>query len=283
MELTWIQKLARTFFTTGQSSHEADGDPDHSISKGYLEGMTDPGNPDPGSRPPAPAVQCLPNELLIDIVQLYAGPVSPIRDLINLILVCQRWRVIVEGTPSFWCLITGNETRTHLRRGLQMSKQLPLNIKYDTEASLIGAETFFEEIGPHIGRWKSLVAVLPILDFPLAELETKPAPVLEKLHIVSNYKHTWRAPVTLFGGAPAAPTLKDVRIKNLPIALQPLGLVETRRLWLEAHPSAKSTEIMRVLRASSNLDGFALSDIQDQNDLTLVEDMIRLPVLKYLG
>lgn len=53
----------------------------------------------------APSYPTSARKLFIDIAQLYINPFSPRRDLIRLTLVCQRWRMIVEGAPSLWCRI----------------------------------------------------------------------------------------------------------------------------------------------------------------------------------
>ncbi|KIO18185.1 hypothetical protein M407DRAFT_32154 [Tulasnella calospora MUT 4182] len=268
--------------TTEPSSNKPYGWPDSPISKGYLTRMTCPDDLGPHSTTPPLAVQRLSEDLFIDIVQRYVDPRLPIRDLIRLILVCRQWRRTIEGTPSLWCHITGNETLPYLRKGLQMSKQSHLDVYYHEMTSWIGAQVFLEEIGPHIAHWKSLVAVFTTANFPLAELEIKSAPVLERLHLVNKYWRRWGAPITLFGGAPAPPTLKDVRITGLPITLRPLRMVEMRRFKLGAHPSATTTVITRVLRDSPNLHWIELSNIKDQNDLTLTEGTIRLPFLKHL-
>ncbi|KAG9047977.1 hypothetical protein FS837_001049 [Tulasnella sp. UAMH 9824] len=197
----------------------------------YLAWMAYPAEPDLHSTLPPPAIQRLPEALFINIVQLYINPLSHIRDLIRLTLVCQPWRMIVEGTPSLWCRITADEPFAYLREGMQMSKKAHLYLYYDAITSPFDAEFFFEAIGPHIARWKSLVAALTIVDFPLAELETKPAPMETARDIV------WWSPRTT--------DLKDVRITALPIALQDLLRVETKKLKLGDHPSSATTEIAR--------------------------------------
>ncbi|KAG9047978.1 hypothetical protein FS837_001050 [Tulasnella sp. UAMH 9824] len=272
-------EAGKALLTTGPSSESPNGFPSSSTSEGHLTAMKSPDDPDPHSPTPPPAFQRLPEDLFIDIVQLYVDRRTPIRDLIRLILVCQRWRTTVEGTPTLWSRITGNETVAHLRKGLEMSQQSHLDIEYEGIGPNMTMRIFLSEIGPHIARWKSFVAILTTGELPLGELETKPAPVLEKLHLVNRYYRRWTISVTLFGGAPAPPTLKDLWISGIPISLHPLRLGQMERFKLQAHPHATTAEIITTLQGSPDLYKVELSCVGDRNELTLVKDTIRLPLL----
>lgn len=267
--------------TTGSSSEIPNACPSSSTFEGHLAAMKSPDDPDLHFAARPPAFQRLPEDLFIEIVQLYVDQRTPILDLIRLTLVCQRWRTTVEGMPTLWSRITGNETVAHLRKGLEMSKQRRLDIDYEERGADIAQRIFFKEVGPHIARWKSFVAILSSGQFPLGELETKPAPVLERLHLVNNYWQVWERPVTLFGGAPAPPTLKEFRARAIRIALHPLRLGQMRSFKLEYHSLATTAEITTVLQGSPDLDKVELSVVGEryQKNLALVKDTIRLPLL----
>lgn len=187
---------------------------------------------------------------------------TPVRNLIVLGLVCKLWRNIVEGTPGLWCRISGKEGLPCLRKALAMAKDIPLEIQYWEKAARTKNETFFAEIGARIVQWKSVAVTARNWDPALAILETVAAPNLTRLRLKAPWDHEWeRGVVTLFGGEPASPALKDFRVDLIPVAIAPLRLSGLRSLELKKMPVISESEVLRVLIDSPALERCALSQL----------------------
>lgn len=195
---------------------------------------------------------------------------TPVRNLIVLGLVCKLWRSIVEGTPSLWNRISGKEELPCLRKALAMAKDIPLEIKYWEKAAKTNNETFFAEIGARVVQWKSVAVTARNWDPALAILKTVAAPNLTRLSLKVPWDQDWdRGVVTLFGGEPASPALKDFRAEFIPVAIAPLRLSGLRSLELKKMPVVSESEVLRVLMYSPALERCALSQLTCLTEVAL--------------
>ncbi|KAG9031927.1 hypothetical protein FS837_002856 [Tulasnella sp. UAMH 9824] len=219
----------------------------------------------------------LPHELLLEVFKLHVDLDTPVRSLVTLILVCKLWRNIVEGTPSLWCHISGREGLSSIQKALTMVKGAPLEVTYcESEAKVISA-AFFAQIGDRIAQTKSLtVNVGRLSPFP-AILETTSITILETLDLLVLWAPGGqRDAVTLFGGRPASPALKNFRVNHLPIALAPLRLSRLRSLGLSNIIIASAEEVLTILMESPTLEDCSLDQLDFSTEFTPSEHLQRL-------
>ncbi|KIO29605.1 hypothetical protein M407DRAFT_227395 [Tulasnella calospora MUT 4182] len=213
-------------------------------------------------------IHILPHELVLLIFQLYAGMHTPVRNLVALTLVCKLWQHIVEGTPSLWCWISGEEALPRVRKALAMAKDAPLEIHYPEEGAKTDQETFFTEIYGRITHWRSLVVGTGNADTVVALLKSAVAPNLETLHLCGPYG--WKGgPVTLFGGEQAPHALTDFKVHYIPVVMEPLRLSGLRSLELRELPIMSAEELLRVLSVSPALEHYCLQNLACLTDFTL--------------
>ncbi|KAG8987133.1 hypothetical protein FRB90_003569 [Tulasnella sp. 427] len=233
------------------------------------------------SRKGCPYIEELPEDLLIDIIRLYSSPLTPVLDLTTATLVCQRWRSVVKGTPFLWSKISGAESLPRIRKGLELSGDVPLDLDYDQDSSNLTAALFFKEAGPHISRWRTVVAHFRSTNFSFSELETSQAPVLEKLHLVYDGWSVWNKTLMLF--LPAPFTLQNVRIEKTPVSLEPLHLSQLKNLILSGNLSIPHAILPTLLQSSPELEVLSLSHLYG---LTISEQLdqvaVQLSLLKEL-
>lgn len=216
----------------------------------------------------------LPHELLLAVFELYVDLDTPVLSLVTLILVCKLWRNIVEGTPSLWCRISGREALSSVRKALAMSNGVPLEITYWEEGPNPDPEMFFTEVKDRIAHSKSITVTATTCDsfnHLLAILETTVAPKLETLHLLAPWDLEWeRGSVTLFGGDPAPPALKDFHVEYVQIALGPLHLSGLRSLQLNDMPIDSAEELLRILRDSPALEDCSMQRLVLPTEFTPV-------------
>ncbi|KAG8985290.1 hypothetical protein FRB90_004831, partial [Tulasnella sp. 427] len=230
-----------------------------------------------------PYIEEIPEDLFIDVIRLYASPLTPVLDLTTATLVCQRWRSVVKGTPFLWSKISGAESLPRIRKGLKLSGDVPLDLDYDQASSNIKAADFFKEAGPHISRWRTVVAHFHSTNFSFSELETSQAPALEKLHLVYDGWSVWNKTLTLFGGLPAPFTLQNVRIEKTPVSLEPLHLSRLKNLILSGNLSIPPAILPTLLQSSPELEVLSLSDLYGLNISEQLDQVaVQLPLLKEL-
>ncbi|KAG8990395.1 hypothetical protein FRB90_001773, partial [Tulasnella sp. 427] len=232
-----------------------------------------------------PPIQTLPEELFFTIIDFSVNPSCPVKDLVRLILVCRSWHTIIENTSSLWCRISGGDDLHHLRKALDLSQHLPLDISYDETTSNITPGAFFKEVGPYIERWRLMVAEFRSENFSFAELETRPAPILEKLHLI--YRPPWssrKRSLSIFGGFQAPSTLQDLRVVGLAVPLDPLRLARLKQIAVQKNSALKIATAMAIIRDSPELEGLELSHLEDPTTPDFDEyGQIQLPLLYRLS
>ncbi|KAG7089141.1 hypothetical protein E1B28_010849 [Marasmius oreades] len=170
-------------------------------------------------------MRVIPTEVLLRIMSFYLGPDNQI-DLLNLTTsawrlahVCQRWRSIVLGTPSFWSNITidlRDQERflepqhqgipqilsTHLRR----SNVLPLTITFKSNSGVTDlVKRILDILIQYRGRWRNVV-----LDVPPELIPSwcgDGTPCLESVSINISFLRVPGRRLTLFSTAPLLKTV----------------------------------------------------------------------------
>jgi hypothetical protein len=104
----------------------------------------------------APAVSCLPAELLSEIFMLTLPPFdslppSKLRSPMLLTRICRSWREVAVGTPSLWCRLFGGSMNSYCwrvrreafcyRTWLKRSRGLPLSLTF-TRCPQAGSLTY---------------------------------------------------------------------------------------------------------------------------------------------
>ncbi|KIO31188.1 hypothetical protein M407DRAFT_19809 [Tulasnella calospora MUT 4182] len=213
---------------------------------------------------PGDGLNGLPSELICNIFRRVVDSLDPREDRCRLMLVCRRWREYVEGSTLLWTTIPGRYGLTYMRRALENSRGAMIDLRCQM-SSAVKPGLFMVEAGPHIARWRSLVVALrspPPLQSALAPLTTTQAPNLELLKILmARPSHLIsETPITLFGGAPAPSTLKDLVLTRVPVAIEPLGLSGLVSLVLRGMPTISTPQLFEILRGSPRLETLRLYD-----------------------
>ncbi|KAG8921348.1 hypothetical protein FRC01_000299 [Tulasnella sp. 417] len=180
-------------------------------------------------------IHLLPQELLLLVFEIYTGTKTPVRNLVLLTLVCKRWWHIVEGTPSLWCWISGEEALPSIRKALAMAKDVPLEINYPANNAKTEQEAFFAEISGRIAQWRSLVVGTENADSasPTSELLTpRISHHIPALKAMTNQAQEME--ITSFGDNDWTFTVGKFVIGTEGDALQRKHLDETLE-WLFAH------------------------------------------------
>ncbi|KAG8921597.1 hypothetical protein FRC00_008456, partial [Tulasnella sp. 408] len=155
-----------------------------------------------------------------------------------------------------------------------MSTGVPLEITYSEGSSKSDPRIFFAKVKDRIAHSKSIIVTATtcdIFDYLLAVLETTLAPKLRTLHLLVPWDLEWeRGSVTLFGGDPAPPSLKDFHLEFIQIALGPLHLSGLRSLQLNDIPIDSAEELLRVLRESPTLEDCSLQRLVFPTEFTPV-------------
>ncbi|KIO28513.1 hypothetical protein M407DRAFT_230144 [Tulasnella calospora MUT 4182] len=168
------------------------------------------------------------------------------------------WRNIVEGTPSLWCRISGREGLCAIRKALTMAKDAPLEITYWEKGSKTNPTAFFAQIDDRIAQVRSL----DYFGHLQAILETPSATKLETLYLMVFCGQGWETDdFTLFGGKPASPALKNVRVQYIPVALGSLRPSGLRSLGLNNIPITSVEELLRILMESPALEDCSLNSL----------------------
>lgn len=215
-----------------------------------------------GIRHDSGPIDLLPEEIFINIIQFSIDADTPVRDLIKITAVCQRWKRILEGAPALWSGLTAADGVDGLRRALRMVQDAQLDLKFDKLTSTVDIETFFQATSSRISRWRTLL--VKSYDWFQGLSSTCPAstapPTLELLHLIYNPPGSQqRDEIALFGGQPAPVSLKDVRLEWVPVAVAPLRLSGLTSLVLDNLPNFPVQEIIRILQESPALEHLRLS------------------------
>ncbi|KAG8987134.1 hypothetical protein FRB90_003570 [Tulasnella sp. 427] len=228
------------------------------------------------------SIEALPEEIFVDVIKLYAGSRTPVHHLTTATLVCLRWRTVIEGTPFLWSNISGEDRLHRIRKALKLSGGVPLDLEYDEKTSETKPEAFFREMGPHISRWRTLVAQFNSKDFHFSDLETDPAPILKKLHLFCQPWTSWVKKPTLFGCRPAPTTLEDFKIAGIPLSLGPLHLSGLKELRIIRHATLTAAMALAILRSSLELEVLELNGFEATGSLESDQEAIQLRSLNHL-
>ncbi|KAG8984681.1 hypothetical protein FRB90_005173, partial [Tulasnella sp. 427] len=79
-------------------------------------------------------VNSLPDELLLEIFRYVIPQQERMKDLIRLSGVCHRWKSVLEDVSTLWSWIDGEDGLPFVQKSLQLSKDAPLDIKYETKS-----------------------------------------------------------------------------------------------------------------------------------------------------
>ncbi|KAG9007645.1 hypothetical protein FRB90_009328 [Tulasnella sp. 427] len=210
-----------------------------------------------------PPVHRIPYEILLDIIQtLIKATPKRIETLHALSQVCRRWRIVVEEAHFLWVDIDASAGKHLLQEALKRTEELPLDIKYHQKSARIGQLELFEIIGSRVGQWRSLVVQADHLTGLCPSLETLIPDKLFKLHLTKNPSSPGiNRVLTLFGGAPAPPSLRDVSFSNIDIRLNPLRLSRLISLKLQNVNEYSDWALVQALRDSPGLETLHLVDM----------------------
>ncbi|KAG8984723.1 hypothetical protein FRB90_005141 [Tulasnella sp. 427] len=208
-------------------------------------------------------IHTLPVELLLEIFRIVIPQWRRMKALVKLSSVCRRWRVTAEGAPTLWSGIDGDDGLPLVRKALELSKDVLLDITYRdlSGPSSIGHRIeFMEEIEGSTFRWRSLSVLGYNLNLAMVTLGGVSAPQLTALHLEQRFDrlegqdHPIRWKVYLFGGPNALPQLKHFDVSGLPIAIAPLQLSGLKSLSMRDIRLASDEEIYQVLLNSPELE-----------------------------
>ncbi|KAG8953165.1 hypothetical protein FRC00_006473 [Tulasnella sp. 408] len=225
----------------------------------------------------------LPEEIFLEVIRLYISTETPLRDLITLTWVCRRWKTALEGKADFWSRISTKEGLEYARKALQLAKDVPLDLVYSGQELGMHCESFFKEDFP---------MEIPFSEFDgwsmsssLANLRTTPPPNLVLLRL-NNTRVTrnYAIPVTLFRGAPAPPSLKNLHIKLIPIVVAQLQLSNLESLTLQGVQTVYTADILQILVNSPKLQVLRLASMENLDGPNTPAtrtglEFIRLPAL----
>ncbi|KIO33136.1 hypothetical protein M407DRAFT_18001 [Tulasnella calospora MUT 4182] len=208
---------------------------------------------------PGDGLNGLPSELICNIFRLVINPSNPRKERCRLMLVCRRWREYVEGSALLWTTISAYDGLSYMRRALENCRGAMIDITFPlSRSSAANLEALAFEGGPHIPRWRSLILALRwsrSWESTLAPLTRTQAPNLEILKLLVRHAGEISAnPITLFGGAPAPSTLKNITLDQIPVAFEPLGLSGLVSLNLKKVPTISTPQLLEILRDSPGLE-----------------------------
>ncbi|KAG8984716.1 hypothetical protein FRB90_005152, partial [Tulasnella sp. 427] len=245
-------------------------------------------------------VNSLPDELLLDIFRNIIPQQKRMKDLVRLSGVCRRWKSIIEDVSTLWSWIDGEDGLPFVQKSLQLSRDAPLDIKFETKSWEISRDDvdpalFLSEVLTSIARWKSLTLGIPATSSTpvFAVLRTASALNLEKLILIQKYR-CWDLEPTdesliILGEAGGLPRLEHLDISLTPIALAPLQLSGLKSLSLSNIKFVSADDILHVLQHSLELTVLSFNWRDDNDWPTVFEDQklpaspsIELPMLHEL-
>ncbi|KAG8942470.1 hypothetical protein FRC04_003638 [Tulasnella sp. 424] len=163
-----------------------------------------------------------------------------------------------------WNRISAADELAHIRKGLKLAQNIPLDILYGFGESNVGQDTFLKEVGDSISRWRSFrFFAHNVSQSSLGILGTTPAPKLVVLRLHDPFGEDGnRDVVTLFGGAPASSELKEFYARRIPVALAPLRLSNLQSLTLRHVSTVSISDIFQILRDSPALEVLCLQRLE---------------------
>ncbi|KIO26609.1 hypothetical protein M407DRAFT_24056 [Tulasnella calospora MUT 4182] len=227
-----------------------------------------------------PPIQRIPPEILLEIVNHYIAPEPCLRDLVRLTLVCKRWSVIIQDAAFLWGTINADQGLAVVRQALRRAKDAPLDLTFNEKTAPMMRKDFFTSIGERTECWKSLSVDLTIRnwDFVLEDLEKGTAPSLEALRISApDGVQQSRGMVTLFGGRPGPPQLKEITLVHVPINLVSLQLSGLRSLTLVGTATVSSTDILNIIIGSPAIEFIRLGCLESLTGVAQSQQILSRP------
>ncbi|KAG9045313.1 hypothetical protein FS837_006523 [Tulasnella sp. UAMH 9824] len=179
-----------------------------------------------------PAINQLPQELIIVIFHLSLDPWITVKARTRLVLVCRYWKAIVEGTPSFWTLINAADGLQHALKAVTKTEESPIDFILGIHDPVSVGE-FLAAVSEKVERWRSVnLTFRGAFPASFGSLQTSTFQSLEKLRLGWDELNLEASTLTLFDGGPAPETLKDVWFCGIPVNLAPMRLSKLSSLVL---------------------------------------------------
>ncbi|KAG8905660.1 hypothetical protein FRC01_008275, partial [Tulasnella sp. 417] len=184
---------------------------------------------------------------------------------------------IVDQTPSFWMHINAVDGLPQARHAITKTGESPIDLVlrlYDS----VTVEEFLEVVGPKASHWRSVELAFEALPTSFGGLQTSACHSLEKLNLTWDDEDSRppTSPLTLFDGAGAPTTLKNVFLYGIPVDLAPMRLSNLLSLELIDVPSVMMGDILLVLQNSPMLLTLRLEEL---GSLHVPDGSAGLPIL----
>ncbi|KAG9001040.1 hypothetical protein FRB90_011689, partial [Tulasnella sp. 427] len=202
-------------------------------------------------------IHSLPAELLLETTRIIISSTHPLEDLVRLSSVCRRWKTVLEGAPTLWTSISGVEELPLIRKGIELSQSLPLDIKYDwvyvkwTSGTSLSA--FIKALSKSIHRWKSLDISSNDIHSIFEILREAQAPILTTLRLDGQFGYS--SPEQrdlLFGGCAGLPQLSHFSVTRMTIT--PFQVCGLRHLSLRCVLFISTDIVCEILLNSPTLE-----------------------------
>lgn len=203
-----------------------------------------------------PPIHRLPPEILVEIVRHYIQRDTTLRDLVRLTHVCQRWSIIVQDAPVLWTTINAADGPSAFHKAMQTAKDALLDLTFDDTTAKVSLEIFLKSVGERIGQWRTLVVKQrgpAEWGLIIEALQKGTPPNLEALDLSGGGNM-----VSLFGGNPAPPRLKEISLSSISINLASLQLGGLRSLAIFYTTGISATDILNVIRGSPIIESIGL-------------------------
>ncbi|KAG8910294.1 hypothetical protein FRC01_006409, partial [Tulasnella sp. 417] len=230
------------------------------------------------------AISQLPTELLLGILWLALPEIrfstryveilarSYMRTICRMRSVTKRWQVVIEGTPSFWTLLS-NTFPSHVNKtNILRSSELPLMVLYqgskivdegEYPTEYLSAAKFLRHIASTRLRWSTVA-----LDFHyrtiMSDYLGAPLPLLREVVVRSSRDgNQFAEPEELLGGETT--NLRVLKVSGVSIDWQMGCFVQLKSLTLKnlSDDSLTGSQLLNMLDASPglqvlNLKGFSM-------------------------
>ncbi|KAG8919807.1 hypothetical protein FRC01_001100 [Tulasnella sp. 417] len=192
-------------------------------------------------------------------------------------LVCRFWKAIVDRTPSFWGHIKADDGLQHARNALTKTGESPIDL-FLGFFDVVTVDEFLEVVNRKVSCWRSVELEFDALPTSFGGLHTSACHSLEELSLTWDFGNSYppTSPLTLFDGAPAPTTLKNLTLYGVPVGLAPMRLSKLLSLELTEVPSIMMDDILLVLRNSPML---LILSLEELGSLHVPARSVGLPIL----
>ncbi|KAG8910382.1 hypothetical protein FRC01_006366, partial [Tulasnella sp. 417] len=220
----------------------------------------------------------LPTELLLGIFRLALPEIrfstryveiwarSYMKTLCRMHSVTKRWQVVIEGTPSFWTLLSSTFPSHVNKTNILRSSELPLMVLYQgseigDETEYLSAAEFLKHIASTCLRWSTVA-----LDFydptTMSDYLGAPLPLLREVVVRSSrYRNRIAEPQKLLGGETT--NLRVLEVSGVSIHWRMGCFVQLKSLTLKhlSRHSLTGSQLLNMLDASPGLQVLNLKGI----------------------